>query len=1149
MRDGIPRMAGPVSTEQQSGGGAEGTPEAAGARSGTWADRLAPRNWRVPSRLTALIVAPTLVAVALAGARVVDSVGSLNGYQRTSSAAEYSVRLRDLAQQLAMERDLAARGGGAKRVFNVDGTTKLTLTDQRVAVDGLARKVAADLAKIDDSYGVRAVQQAEQAGNRLSGLENVREKGTEEDYTGIIAGLLRLHDELGQSSDDALVVADMRALSALAYAKEEASQQRQMLTRELMEANQRFTGYELRDFIASQSRQQGYIDRFYAETGSGDAAFLAGLLSDKDVVDAELTKSWAITLAIQNSSLSRYQARDRTLVRWFQHSTKTIGQLAVAEKRLSGAVIDRAKDLQSAEQRNALIAAGLILALLLLVLATTVLIARSMVRPLRRLRAEALEVAGMRLPEVVRRMRESDDPENVPEVRPIDLGTNDEIGEVAQAFDEVHAQAVRLAAEESRLRSNVNAMFVNLSWRTQTLVERQISLIDGLERGEQDGARLSDLFKLDHLATRMRRNSENLLVLAGHEPARKRSKPALLVDVVRAALSEVEDYERVTVRVHRTASVAGYAANDSVHLVAELVENAIAYSSDRTKVVVSSDRIEGGAVLLSVSDSGIGMSQEELAEANRRLAEPPMVDVSVSRRMGLFVVGRLALRHGIRVQLRRGDAGGLIAMVLFPAELVSGTDRPVAGQAPGTTTGQVPGNGPAPAGSGFGQGQGNGFGQVAGNGVGRAQIAAAPGPATGPVARTAGAHAAGTGASGSGAPGREPSATSAPSGAGTTRGNGLPTRTPAASGFSASGGAAQLPTGGFSAFGDSGRQDNGSTGNTGGFSAFGDADRQSTGQFPAFRDGDRRSTGEFPAFRDTDRQSTGQFPAFRDGDRRSTGQFPAFRDADRQGPSGPVAYPAPTGDSGGSAGLPNRAGTADRTAPADGSGRDSRQAPPASYASTMDAPSALPRFTEHSGAFPVEGAPPVPSHIADDAHLERGDEFLPIFASVESAWFRRPATPAAGAVPGAAPAGAVPGTPGSATGSATGHGNGSAQGRTVSPGGGATAVPATSGGPGGDPSRGGWASRADSGFEAAAAASAPSLGGVTSAGLPKRTPRANLVPGSVGAAPGTPAPPRPAVSPDLVRSRLSSYQQGVRRGRADVSGAEAEKPGNEEESS
>ena len=192
---------------------------------------------------------------------------------------------------------------------------------------------------------------------------------------------------------------------------------------------------------------------------------------------------------------------------------------------------------------------------------------------------------------------------------PIGVDTHDEIGEVARAFDEVHREAVRLAGEEARLRSNVNAMFVNLSRRSQTLVERQITLIDGLEQGEQDEQRLGNLFKLDHLATRMRRNSENLLVLAGQDPPRRWSQPVKLVDVARASLSEVENYERVVLQVPDGVSVAGQAVNDVIHLLAELVENALSFSPRETRVTVSGSRIDGGGVMLSITDSGIGMTQ------------------------------------------------------------------------------------------------------------------------------------------------------------------------------------------------------------------------------------------------------------------------------------------------------------------------------------------------------------------------------------------------------------------------------------------------------------------------------------------------------------------------------------------------------------
>ena len=261
------------------------------------------------------------------------------------------------------------------------------------------------------------------------------------------------------------------------------------------------------------------------------------------------------------------------------------------------------------------------------------------------------------------------------------MDSSDEIGEVARAFDQVHREALRLAANEAALRGNVNAMFVNLSRRSQSLVERQIRLIDDLEQGEQDPERLSNLFQMDHLATRMRRNSENLLVLAGHEVSRRWNQPVALVDVLRAAVSEIEQYERVSMNVQPGIAARGQAVNDVVHLVAELVENATSFSSAETPVTVSGHLLNSGGVLLDISDQGVGMGAEEMAHANWRLDNPPVVDVAVSRRMGLFVVARLAARHGIRVRLRPAPTGGLTALVWLPDETVT---HEGAGSGPGS---------------------------------------------------------------------------------------------------------------------------------------------------------------------------------------------------------------------------------------------------------------------------------------------------------------------------------------------------------------------------------------------------------------------------------------------------------------------------------
>ncbi|HET9380298.1 MAG TPA: ATP-binding protein, partial [Streptomyces sp.] len=303
-------------------------------------------------------------------------------------------------------------------------------------------------------------------------------------------------------------------------------------------------------------------------------------------------------------------------------------------------------------------------------------VARSMIRSLRRLEETATRVAQDRLPELVKQLSESDPQDVDTSVESVGVHSRDEIGQVARAFEEVHREAVRLAAEQALLRGNVNAMFTNLSRRSQGLIQRQLSLISELESREADPDQLSSLFKLDHLATRMRRNGENLLVLAGEEPGRRWTRPVPLVDVLRAAASEVEQYERIELAAVPTTEVAGRVVNDLVHLLAELLENATSFSSPQTKVKVTGHALPDGRVLIEIHDTGIGLSPEDLASINERLASPPTVDVSVSRRMGLFVVGRLSQRHGIRIQLRPSDSGGTTALVMLPVDVAQGGKKP-----------------------------------------------------------------------------------------------------------------------------------------------------------------------------------------------------------------------------------------------------------------------------------------------------------------------------------------------------------------------------------------------------------------------------------------------------------------------------------------
>jgi signal transduction histidine kinase len=344
---------------------------------------------------------------------------------------------------------------------------------------------------------------------------------------------------------------------------------------------------------------------------------------------------------------------------------------------------------------SALVEGVVVIVVVLVALLIMLIVARSIVEPLRRLEDGAVEVTKV-LPDAVRRISEADG-ENVPlGVEPIGVNSSDEIGVVARAFDEVSGEALRLAANEAVLRGNVSAIYTNLSRRSQALVERQISLIDDLEQGEQDAERLGNLFKMDHLATRMRRNSENLLVLAGHELISRGNQPVPLVDVIRAAVSEIEEYERVSLDAQQGIMVVGPAANDVVHTIAELAENATSLSSADTRVKISGHLLTSGGALIDITDQGVGMSAEEIGRANWQLDNPPLVDADVSRRMGLFVVGRLAERHGIRVRLRPAPTGGVTALVWLPDELIAHEDTPAqprlgdfatAGAGPGTAGG------------------------------------------------------------------------------------------------------------------------------------------------------------------------------------------------------------------------------------------------------------------------------------------------------------------------------------------------------------------------------------------------------------------------------------------------------------------------------
>jgi len=307
---------------------------------------------------------------------------------------------------------------------------------------------------------------------------------------------------------------------------------------------------------------------------------------------------------------------------------------------------------------------GLVLSVLL-----SVLIGRWIIRRLGRLEESATALAEVELPSVVARLRPGEDvPVEELSGTTADLG-RDEIGRVGRAFDAARRTAIEAAVGEARMRRGINDVFRNLARRNQSLLHRQLTVLDGMERRTTDPETLEDLFRLDHLTTRMRRHSEGLIILSGAAPGRGWVHPVRMIDVLRAAAAEVEDYSRVSVTTPSQAALTGPAVADVIHLLAELIENATTLSPPYTPVRVSGDLVASGFAV-EIEDRGLGMSEQRYVELNGRLAEPPEFDVFNSEQLGLFVVGQLAKRHGIRVTLRPSPYGGTTAIALIPATLV-----------------------------------------------------------------------------------------------------------------------------------------------------------------------------------------------------------------------------------------------------------------------------------------------------------------------------------------------------------------------------------------------------------------------------------------------------------------------------------------------
>ncbi|MFJ9817837.1 nitrate- and nitrite sensing domain-containing protein [Streptomyces sp. NPDC101151] len=1157
--------------------------------------RVALRNWRISTRLVSLLALPVVAATSLGALRINQNLDDIQQLDNMKLLTDMTKQATELAAALQEERDQSAGplAHGVTATYEVKGYQDKT---DRARENFLNASEEIDEASKNGSLqGVRDTLVS--LANQLDDLAKIRRTAyqsknnstqTVEAYHRLITQLVDLSQAMAEASSNPEMISRTRALAAFSTAKEYASVQRAVIAAALTSSN-------------TTKGTLSENDRLYGESAyeseNSEVAIFRKIYSSQNP-DELLKPIEENNPTIQAADLyakRTFESRDgldglpaRSYRDWVDDSSTKIEQMKKIEHTLLEDMEQKARELRSASERDAIISGVLILIVLGISLVGAFVVARSMIRSLRRLQETATKVAQDRLPELVKQLSESDPQDVDTSVESVGVHSRDEIGQVAAAFDDVHREAVRLAAEQALLRGNVNAMFTNLSRRSQGLIQRQLSLISELESREADPDQLSSLFKLDHLATRMRRNGENLLVLAGEEPGRRWTRPVPLVDVLRAAASEVEQYERIELAAVPTTEVAGRVVNDLVHLLAELLENATSFSSPQTKVKVTGHALPDGRVLIEIHDTGIGLSPEDLAAINERLASPPTVDVSVSRRMGLFVVGRLSQRHGIRIQLRPSDSGGTTALVMLPVDVAQGGKKPTPGKpgAPATTGGPAAaqaaagmaaarrnsgGSGPggalggAPSGGGLlGAGAGP-RGQV---GSGQGPRAALPGTGQG------GRPGAPGGARGPQGPGAPQQGRPAPAGAGGFGGQAPgASQGPGGSQQDAFGGRGAVPPRGGAGASDQGRQpqlpprggpraelpggnpqsrtpdwsnaqgpvsrasldtprghderdpaqtarmprvdDRQGPGSTAEIPAIPRNDAQgpsATGEFPRPDFGTNGSTGQFARPGADAPQQTGQFP--RPGTQQGNGQYGQQQDNSgqfvrpdvfgtpapgQQSPQSTGQFAAPqaydAGFDGSSTGqhvLPGRQGqgpanTGQFERPQQGGHGDfGAPRPPAQQRPAQQRPAPQRPARQEPEALPPASGP--------------GDGRTPLYDTLETNWFH-------GSQQGQQP----DNTPAPAP-----------QQQSPAPAPQRSAPPSATGS---------WrTSPNDELVRQAERVRQPAAGGITTSGLPRRVPRANLVPGTAQQQQNQ-AGPQVSRAPDDVRGRLTNLRRGIAQGR------------------
>ncbi|MDR7278854.1 sensor histidine kinase [Catenuloplanes atrovinosus] len=627
------------------------------------------RNWSIRSKIIALVSVPLVALLAL---WVFATVLTIDPAMRLLASQDVLDQVgrpgEELVADLQQERRLSLvylAGNASTPTARRDSEA---LTEQRKRTDAAMaefRQRSADHADIGDELDRRlatAYTSLDAIARQRDFIDSrdVDKPGALRFYSAVIGDMFKVFDLLSQY-DDPVLSRRASAMAQLGHAREVLGQVDALVAG------------------ASTAGQFGISEHGQLVQIIGTYRYLY----DTAVADLDAQTRQRYNLLIQSPVFERMNSMENALITsgadgkavpiGLTEWTRTYDQVALQLRGFEQFTSERAAEdaVPLAVRTLGLLAvAGLLgLAAMVLSLVISVKVGRSLIKRLSELRAEATDLAGHRLPEVVGRLRRGDEVDVAAETRSLAFGT-DEIGQLGNAFTEVQRTAVQAAVDEAALRRGLNDVFLNIARRSQTLLHRQLALLDRMERRVTDPDELADLFRVDHMATRMRRHAEDLVILAGAVPGRGWRNPVPMIDVVRGAVSEVEDYARVDIGVADDIAVVGRAVGDVIHLLAELIENGTSFSPPHTRVKVGGEPVPNGYAI-EVEDRGLGMTPEELADANRRLAEPPEFDPANSARLGLFVVAQLAARHQVQVSLRVSPYGGVTAVVLIPSELVT----------------------------------------------------------------------------------------------------------------------------------------------------------------------------------------------------------------------------------------------------------------------------------------------------------------------------------------------------------------------------------------------------------------------------------------------------------------------------------------------